>query len=176
MSPAGAFLGVDAHFAPPLIQSRMALTSAAVSALFPGGICDIALAAHGFVEQALIRAFTGDDGGAALCRPSGWRRRSRRSRSDMRAAPWQAAHLFSRMVTGEFSQGDQTERTIPPGTAPARSGVTDAFLPLRPFEMPWTLYFVEESVRPHAGVGGQARPTRQERIQTGWQRTNESRW
>ena len=37
---AGAFLGVDAHFAPPLIQSRMALTSAAVSALLPGGICN----------------------------------------------------------------------------------------------------------------------------------------
>ena len=34
------FGALDVHFAPPLIQSRMALTSAAVSAALPGGICN----------------------------------------------------------------------------------------------------------------------------------------
>ena len=100
-----------------------------------------ALAAHRFVEQALV-GLAGDDGGTALAA----------LQDGVAVAQVEIGHARGAVAGGAFGFEDGPGSFLGrirlceqycQRTAPARSGVTDAFLPLRPFEMPWTLYFVE---------------------------------
>src|SRR5262252_3573569 len=88
-------LGPPVHFAPPLIQSRIDATSAAVSAPLPGGIWT-SPSRRTALYSRLSSALPGTIAGPRFppCRIVA---RSRTSRPDIFASPWHAAHLVSRM-------------------------------------------------------------------------------
>src|SRR5437762_2804442 len=111
---------VSDHLAPSLIQSRIASTSAAVSADLPGGIFNSPSRRTAWYSR-LCSALPGTIAGPRFP-PLNKVARSRTSRSDIFVGPWQAMHFVARTVLAVFSEGSDWADTTASRPARNRTG------------------------------------------------------
>src|SRR6266540_1763733 len=117
---------VDSQRAPFWIQSRNALISDMERGVFPGGICN-SPSRFTALYSKLASALPVTTAGPRLP-PFSMVASSRTSRSDMRAAPWQATHFASRTAFAAFSteldwadsRNVPDSRTVPSRTSTRR--------------------------------------------------------